>query len=423
MVKAAIREKEERPQQDNMNSFVTDNQNENQWRLNPVRFSKWYRTKPAGKLEIGISLVRVRSWVSRFIDNYRKSIEQRDTGELTRDELKRTEEKIISEAQNDAFSEEIKALANEKELPRKSSILPFTPMVIDGPLRSNTRLRYSNDLPDETKYPIILPKKQPVTELVVKYHHETEGHELSLNYTLNHLREKYLVVHGREAVKEVIKECLECQRRFRGKPATQQMAPLPAIRLEATMKPFTNCEVDFAGPYLIVQGRGKVRVKRYLCLFLCLQTHCCHVEMAWSLDTDGFLNALTCMVARRGWPRDMLSDNGTNFIGGCKEIDQLVKEIDRYKVQKMTSNKGIHWHWNPPAAPHFGGVFERIIRSVRRAVNAVLGNADITDEELQTVFTGVEGLMNSRPLTQLSSDPNDEPVLTPYHFLVGHMGG
>ena len=178
---------------------MTSNQNENQWRLNPVRFSKRYRTKPAGKLEIGISLVRVRSWVSRFIDNCRKSIEQRTTGELTRDELKRTEEKIISEAQNDAFPVEIKASASGKGLPRKSSILPLTPMVIDVLLRSNTRLRYSNDLPDETKYTIILPKKHPITELVVKHHHEIEGHELGLNYTLNHLREKYLVVHGREA--------------------------------------------------------------------------------------------------------------------------------------------------------------------------------------------------------------------------------
>ena len=92
-------------------------------------------------------------------------------------------------------------------------------------------------------------------------------------------------------------------------------------------------------------------------------------------------------------------------------------------MQTMRSNKGINWHWNPPAAPHFGGVFEQMIRSVKRAVNAVLGHADVNDEELQTVFTGVEGLMNSRPLTQLSSDPNDEPVLTPNHFLVGHMGG
>ena len=153
-----------------------------------------------------------------------------------------------------------------------------------------------------------------------------------------------MVIHARETVKKVIRECLECQRRFRGKPATQQMAPLPIIRLEVTMKPFTNCAVDYAGPYLTVQGRGKTRAKRYLCLFLCLQTHCCHVEMAWSLDTDGFLNALTRMVARRGWPRDMLSDNGTNFIGGSKEISQLVKQMDQDKIQRMTSNKGSNWH-------------------------------------------------------------------------------
>ena len=145
--------------------------------------------------------------------------------------------------------------------------------------------------------------------------------------------------------------------------------------------------------------------------------------MAWSLDTDGFLNALTRMAARRGWPRDMLSDNGTNFTGGCNEINQLVKQIEVDKLQRMTSNNGLNWHWNPPAAPHFGGVFERMIRSAKRAVNAVLGNADVKDEELLTVFTGVESLMNSRPLTQSSSDPNDEPVLTPNHFLVGHMGG
>lgn len=122
--------------------------------------------------------------------------------------------------------------------------------------------------------------------------------------------------------------------------------------------------------------------------------------MAWSLDTDGFLNALTRMAARRGWPRDMLSDNGTNFTGGCTEVNQLVKQIDTDKMQRITSNNGLNWHWNPPAAPHFGRVFERMIRSAKRAVNAVLGNADVQDEELLTVFTGVESLMNSRPLTQ-----------------------
>ena len=81
----------------------------------------------------------------------------------------------------------------------------------------------------------------------------------------------------------------------------------------------------------------------------------------------------------------------------------------------MTSNNGIRWHWNPPLAPHFGSVFERMIKSAKRAINAILGHADVKDEELLTVFTGVESLLNSRPLTATSNGPN--------HFLMGHMGG
>ena len=195
-------------------------------------------------------------------------------------------------------------------------------MVTDGVLRSNTRLRCSNDLPDETKY-----------------HHETEGHEMGLNYTLNHVREKDVVVHERETVKKVIKKCPECRRRFRGKAAAQQMAPLPTIRLEATMKPFTNCATDFAGPLYTTQGRGRPRVKRYLCLFVCLQTHCCHLEMALSQETDAFLNALTRMVARKGRPKLILSDNVTHYVGAARKVKELVKNMNQDKLQRLNPIK------------------------------------------------------------------------------------
>ena len=231
-MKAEVRERTDLTEKDNPKSFLTNkqtNQTEHKWGLDPSRFSKWYKIKTKNKFQVGRSLVRVRSWVHRFIANCRKPIEQRYIGELTPDELKVTEKQIVRDAQCDAFTEEIKALADRKVLPRKSSILTFTPMLTDGILRSNTRLRCSDILPDETKYPIILPKGHLVTKLIVKYHHQIEGHEMGLNYTLNHLREKYVVVHGREAVKKIFKECPECQRRFRGKPATQQMAPLPSI--------------------------------------------------------------------------------------------------------------------------------------------------------------------------------------------------
>ena len=267
-MKVDARKEESLSTQDQCSSFTTTIPEERQlWRLNPSRYSKWYRVNDDNKIEVGLSFVRVRGWVHRFIDNCRRAREERTRGELTADELRRTEEKII----------EIEASKQNKSFPKKSSILTFTPILIDGLLRSNTRLRYAEYLPHRVEYPVILPKKHPVTELIVKYHHEKEGHQIRLNYTLNHLRERYIVVHVRETVKRIIKECSECKRRFRGKPLQQQVAPLPRIRLEVTMKPFTNCAVDFAGPFFTVQGRGgKSRVKRYLCLFLCLQIHCVH---------------------------------------------------------------------------------------------------------------------------------------------------
>jgi len=389
-----------------------------------TNYSKWYKTNPKRKLEIGISLVRVVGWMKRFINNARTKPDDRNrSNELTVEELKAAELHLIKSAQQECFYDEIEALTNHKPLPKKSSILTLTPILMDGVLRANTRLRYSENLPDDVKYPIILPKGHAVTKLIVKYHHETEGHVMGVNYTLNHLREKYFVIHSRQEVKRCIKDCAECSRCHRGGKAQQQMAPLPRIRLEVTERPFTNCATDFAGPFYTMQGRGKARLKRYLCLFVCLQTRCCHLEMATSLETDGFMNAFTRFVARRGWPKLMLSDNGTNYVGAQREIKELVENIDQEKVQRMTSNRGVTWLFNPPAGPHFGGVFEIMIKAAKRAIYAELSGADVNDEELETVIIGAESLLNSRPLTTVSGDHNDEMVLTPNHFLIGQMGG
>lgn len=248
----------------------------------PTDYSKWYRIQPKGKLEIGNSLVRATGWINRFLANVRKHQNDRVRGELTPRELRQAEEQIIKTAQQVCFPDEIQALKDNKPLPNKSTLLKITPKLYGGRLlRSNTRLRYSDDLPDETKFPIILPKNHIVTKLIVKYHHETEGREMGVNFTLNNFREKYFVAQGRQQVKRCIKECAECNRRFRGCPAKQQMAPLPRIRLEMTRRPFANCATDFAGPFYKMQDRGRPRMKRYLCVFVCLQTHCCHLE--WPL--------------------------------------------------------------------------------------------------------------------------------------------
>ena len=137
------------------------------------------------------------------------------------------------------------------------------------------------------------------------------------------------------------------------------MAPLPRPRVISSMKAFCRVGVDYGGPYLTKQGRGKSTANRYLCLFTCLVTRAVHLEMAYALDTDSFMNAFAQMVSRRGTPSYVLSDNGTNFVSGERELREFVEQLDAEKIVRDSSRfSHIEWHFNPPASPHFGGVVE-----------------------------------------------------------------
>ena len=201
------------------------------------------------------------------------------------------------------------------------------------------------------------------------------------------------------------------------------MAPLPTHRLAFSMKAFTNIAVDYGGPFYTKYGRGKSRHKRYLCLFTCLETRAVHLEMAYSLDTSSFMNAFFRMVSRRGRPEKVVSDNGTNFVGANKELKELVEALDQHEITRVSANKGIEWQFNPPMAPHWGGVHEIMIKSAKRAIYKILNTADLTDEELVTAFAGAESLINSRPLIYQTSNPADCTPITPNHFLFGQCGG
>ena len=201
------------------------------------------------------------------------------------------------------------------------------------------------------------------------------------------------------------------------------MAPLPAVRAEMSLRAFTNVSVDFACPFLTKQGRGKARFKRYLCLFACMNTRAVHLEMAYGLDTDSFLNAFYRITSRRGFPVQVISDNGTHFVGAKKELRELVNALDKTKVQELTVNRGVVWKFNPPSAPHFNGVHAVLIKAAKQAMFHIMNKADLTDEELMTAIVGAEGLMNSRPITYQSSNVDDAEPLTPNYFLFKQVEG
>ena len=361
-------------------------------------------------------LLRVTCWMQRFITNCRLPVESRKmTRGLSVQELQKAETYWLKRVQLEAFPDSDKQKCFVQLNPKKDE---------RGLLRADGRLRNASEIPYNIRHPILLPKGHAVTRLIITDAHENLGHGSGVEHVLTALRARFWVVKGRRTVRDLIRRCPGCRRRFCAKPTGQMMAPLPASRIQYPVRAFERVGVDYGGPYLTKQGRGKTRTKRYLCLFTCLTTRAVHLEISYSLDTDSFLNALTRMIARRGTPKYILSDNGTNFVWAERELKELIKAFDQEEItNKMAKDHGIECKFNPPSAPHFGGVFEALIKSAKKAIQVILGNADITDEELHTAICGAERLLNSRPITFVSSDSNDLEPLTPNHFLVGQLGG
>ena len=371
--------------------------------LVPETYSCWLR------------LIRVYAWMLRFVYNISKGKDSKITGELNADEIKKAETLIIKVDQEKNFKDEHQKLRNNSKINTKSRIRNLNPFLDgEGIVRSNSRIINAQFLTDEAKYPIILSDTSWITWLIIRHYHLMSHHYAGINHLLSDLNERFWIIRARRLIKKYENHCIACKKK-NTKGLTQIMAPLPSFRFTEPLGVFVRVAVDFAGPFETIQGRGKVRVKRYLCMFNCLQSRAIHLEIAYGLDTDSFIKALLRFIGRRGTPELMLSDNGTNFIGATKELKGVV--LDNYKITKVLSERKIRWILNPPAGPHFGGVFESLIKSAKKALGLILGNANITDEELLTASVAVEGLINSRPLIAVNEDDKGLGAITPNHFL------
>ena len=159
------------------------------------------------------------------------------------------------------------------------------------------------------------------------------------------------------------------------------------------------------------------RCKRYGCIFTCLTTRAVHIEITHSLDTDSMINALRRFICIRGCPGLLRSDHGTNFVRGNKELNQAMEDWNQHKINEFCIQRKIECIFNAPSASHMNGVTERMIRSVRQILKAILKEQIVTDEVILTVMAEVMNILNSRPLTRNSDSPLDDEPITPNHLL------
>ena len=345
-------------------------------------------------------LVRVTAYVLQFVKTLKHQCE---SPELTVDALSEAERRWIIDSQS--------TLEQDHKFP--SWRMQFGLFKDDNHVwRCGGRLQNAS-ISFSSKHPILLPKGHPLTALIVESAHRRVQHN-GVKETLSEVRSKYWIIRGRSLVKALIYKCVVC-RRFEGRPFNPPPAPpLPSFRVTEA-PPFTFTAIDFAGPMFVGREKGEKSNKVWICLFTCCVTRAIHLDLVRDMSTLTFIRALKRFSARRELPKRILSDNAKTFKAAAK----LLKTIfSCQEVKNCLSDIGIEWMFNLERAPWWGGVFERMVKSTKRCLRKIVGQARFSFDELHTAIVEVEGIINSRPISYLNSGDTEEP-LTPSHLLVG----
>ena len=340
----------------------------------------------------------------------------RDTynGNHTRSFLPQARLYWIKQAQEEAFPEELKAIRNEEPIKTSSKLRNLNPHLDErGILRVGGRLGAA-PLPNNAKFPIILPKEHGFTTSLLRKVHLDNEHA-GIDWCHFHARQQYWILSSRQVIRKIIYNCFLCQKANAVRGA-QQMAPLPRERI-AIEEPFTNVGVDYTGELKIKMSQKSTKIiPSYLAIFTCMTTRAIHIEVVLSNTTEDFIMAFKRMVSTRGNPRKVFSDNALYFKRANQEILETVLKNNK-DIEKLEDQYKFKWYFSVEYHSAGSGVWERMVRSVKEPLRKILGDALVTYTELITITKEIEAHINDRPLVQHSTSSFE--VITPSMLCLG----
>lgn len=366
-------------------------------------------------------LLRVTAYVMRFYKNLKAKnsnrclIQKTDVIKSpTAEEIDEAQQIWLKQEQKRFYEEEVKYLRNQKSIPATSKLLCLNPFM-DGKGVMRIRCRISEeDYEEGLTKPAILPKHSHLSKLLIMEAHNLTMHG-GVNTVLAYIRKKFWIIQGRQLIKSILNQCVVCKK-LKGKNACEQWSLLPAERI-ITTRPFKTTGIDFAGPLYVKSEAENTQIKVYVMLCTCAAIRAVHLELVKDLTVKSCIDALRRFIARRGCPETIMSDNAQTFKRANKELEKLERLIKTNEFQSMSANKGINWKFIPERAAWWGGFWERLVKSVKICLKSAIGKNVLTYDELNTLLTEVEYVVNIRPLTYISNDARDLEPLSPAHFL------
>ena len=372
-----------------------------------------------------IKLARVLAYCLRFVHHKHRIRDPLLTHPpaLSSEELKKAHLKIMQHLQRKAWPDEFQRLSSKQPVLLSSPTAKLNPYLdSSGVIRVGGRLSKSKTLPAEVQHPILLPKTPLVKSFLLDFHHKHHHPGPSAMEAL--LYQSYYPVGCRQMVKSVCKHCVVCRKAL-AKTIIQFMGDLPDHRISPA-RPFDYTGVDFAGPFDVKRGhtRKPVLVKAYACLFVCMSTKAVHIDCTEDLSTASFMLCFERFINRRGFPRHVYSDNGSNFIGAARTLGtptQLPYDLQDFTAKTADLQAhGVSWHFIPARSPHCGGIWESGIRRMKEELRKTLHHFTPTAAEFHHLLITAEAVLNSRPLLPISlEEANGAQVITPGHFLIG----
>lgn len=402
------------PESTNILTTTTDETTNTQTPMQPLNSTGILMVVDAQRYSTYPKLLRVIAYIQRFIQYCKSTVEHRQYGPVTAEELRMAEVNLLRSAQEEVYSEVVNVVASERSNSKRHTIVRQLHLYLDNDrlLRSDGRI-HNAPVDYQTKFPILLPPKHRVTDLIIQEAHNTILHS-GENATISQIRRKYWIPQIRQCVKSVLRTCVTCKKVISRPYLPPETPPLTKYRVEDS-DPFTVTGVDFTGALQVKPGDRR-NTKAYICLFTCAATRAIHLEVVPDMTEDSFLLAFRRFTSRRSLPKLMVSDNATTFQAAANELRRLTNST---KIHEQLGRKGTEWKFIPKAAPWFGGWWERLIGLTKTCLKKSLGRATITYEELQTIVAEVESVLNDRPITYVSSNNEEPEPLTPSLLLYG----